>query len=76
MYVKNNLMYQRCQNWCVFFKNIPEMGVSEVVPSHGNRRYTYLKVNEKGCIEIPDCPEYRNELQIITLKWAGPLKSV
>ena len=29
---------------------------------------TKTKISEKGCIEIADSQEYRNEIQIITLK--------
>ena len=43
-------------------------GSGSVARHHMNRRYTYLKVNEKGCIMITDLREYRNEVQIITLK--------
>ena len=34
---------------------------------------TKTKISEKGCIEIADSPEYRNEIQIITLKWTTDL---
>ena len=37
---------------------------------------TKTKISEKGCIEITDSQEYRNEIQIITLKSPTDLRVV